>query len=106
MSPIDPVSASLPIAPTSRTHRISSADEVAKTKKSEGFGDALDSAIGDVDDLNKRADRTALGLTTGEVEDVHQVMIAMNEADLSFRMLLEVRNRLVDAYKEISRLQM
>ena len=106
MSSIDPVSASLPVAPASRTHRVSSAGGVEKTGKSDGFGEALDSAIGDVDELSKKADRTALGLTTGEVEDVHQVMIAMNEADLSFRMMLEVRNRLVDAYKEISRLQM
>jgi flagellar hook-basal body complex protein FliE len=47
-----------------------------------------------------------VGLTTGEVEDVHQVMIAMNEADLAFRMMLEVRNKLVEAYKEVARLQM
>ena len=105
MSGIESIGASLPIAPASRTHRAASAQPVGEAKKPEGFGDTLDSAIEEVDGLQKKADRATLGLSTGEVEDVHQVMIAMNEADLSFRMMLEVRNRLVDAYKEISRLQ-
>lgn len=41
----------------------------------------------------------------GEVDDVHQVMLAMDRADLSFRMTLEVRNKLLEAYQEVMRLQ-
>lgn len=105
MSAIESVGASRPVEPVGRIARAASVRPTEKTGKVEGFTETLDSAIEEVEGMQKRADRATLGLTTGEVEDVHQVMIAMSEADLSFRMMLEVRNRLVDAYKEIARLQ-
>ena len=102
---VESVGATPPVNPASRVHRVASVRPTEKAGKVEGFTETLDAAIEEVDGMQKRADRATLGLSTGEVEDVHQVMIAMNEADLSFRMMLEVRNRLVDAYKEIARLQ-
>jgi flagellar hook-basal body complex protein FliE len=105
MSAIESIGAFPPVRPAGRVQRAASARPAEETKQAEGFTESLDAALEEVDGLQKRADRATLGLSTGEVEDVHQVMIAMNEADLSFRMMLEVRNRLVDAYKEIARLQ-
>jgi flagellar hook-basal body complex protein FliE len=43
-------------------------------------------------------------LARGEPQDVHSVMTALNEADLSFRLVLEVRNKIVEAYQEIKRM--
>lgn len=72
---------------------------------SETFGSVLGRMLTEVDSLQKRADQAAEGLATGKVSDVHDVMLAINEADLSFRLMLEVRNKLVEAYQEVSRMQ-
>jgi flagellar hook-basal body complex protein FliE len=71
----------------------------------EPFGSVLGRMLTEVDSLQKRADQAVEGLATGKVKDVHDVMLAMNEADLSFRLMLEVRNKLVEAYQEVSRMQ-
>lgn len=68
------------------------------------FGDLLDGAIGNLSKLETEADRLTEKLATGEVEDVHQVMIAAEKAKLAFQFALEVRNKIVNAYKEIMRM--
>jgi flagellar hook-basal body complex protein FliE len=70
-----------------------------------GFGDALGQALGQVDALQKKADSAIGGLATGDVKDVHDVVLALNEADLAFKLMLQVRNKLVEAYQEINRTQ-
>jgi flagellar hook-basal body complex protein FliE len=42
---------------------------------------------------------------SGEVQDVHSAMTAMQKADLSFQMMMQVRNKLIDAYHEVMRMQ-
>ncbi|MDP7422389.1 MAG: flagellar hook-basal body complex protein FliE [bacterium] len=68
------------------------------------FGDLLDGAIGNLSKLEVEADRLTEKLATGEIEDVHQVMIAAEKAKLAFQFALEVRNKIVNAYKEIMRM--
>ncbi len=68
------------------------------------FGELLKGLVEDANANHARSDQMVESLAKGEPTDVHQVMLAMTEADLSFRMLLEVRNRLVDAYQEIQRM--
>jgi len=70
-----------------------------------GFGEVLKELVKETDELQKSADKTLEGFADGTVEDVHEVMMSMNKADLSFRMLLEIRNKLVDAYTEVMRTQ-
>lgn len=67
------------------------------------FQETLVDMLGEVDRLQKDSGQAIEGFAQGEVEDVHSVMEAMTKADLSFRMLLEVRNKLVDAYQEVMR---
>jgi len=69
------------------------------------FSDTLDKAVESANRLQNEADDALRRFAAGDVEDVHQVMLAMNRADLSFRMTLEVRNKLVDAYQEVMRMQ-
>jgi flagellar hook-basal body complex protein FliE len=78
-----------------------------QTKKSEGpsFGETLKGLIGDVDKMQKTAEETTKRMLTGEIEDVHQVMVAMEEAQTSFQLMMEIRNKIVDAYKEVMRMQ-
>jgi flagellar hook-basal body complex protein FliE len=68
------------------------------------FADALQDAFEGADRLQHDADDTVRRFATGDIEDVHQVMLALDRADLSFRMTLEVRNKLVEAYQEVMRM--
>lgn len=52
-----------------------------------------------------RTEADAQRLAVGEVQNLHQVMIHMEEAKASFQLLLQVRNRLMDAYQEVMRMQ-
>ncbi len=74
------------------------------TEKS-SFGQVLGGIIKEVDNLHKNAEKTTDKLITGELEDVHQVVVAMEEAETSFRLLMEIRNKMVDAYKEVMKMQ-
>jgi flagellar hook-basal body complex protein FliE len=69
------------------------------------FGQLVDKALSETEHLQDTADGMVKSLAQGEITDVHQVMLAMNRADLSFRMMLEVRNKLLDAYQEVMRMQ-
>ena len=77
------------------------------TKKGGGgasFADTLKNAVDGANELQNSADETVRRFATGDLEDVHQVMLALDRADLSFRMTLEVRNKLLDAYQEVMRM--
>ncbi|MBU1052845.1 MAG: flagellar hook-basal body complex protein FliE [Proteobacteria bacterium] len=71
---------------------------------SSGFKEAIKTAIDNVDSLEKEGDKSILNLMQGK-EEVHTTMIALQKSDISMRMLLSVRNKAVEAYKEIMRMQ-
>lgn len=75
-----------------------------KTEEGASFGDVLKDAISTVNDLQKQSDHEIQKLMTGETEDLHTTMIAVQKADLSFQMMMQVRNKIVSAYQEIMRL--
>lgn len=70
-----------------------------------GFADTLHSALQEVDRLQGEANRETGGVLAGGATDVHGAMIAVEKADLAFQLMLEVRNKIVQAYQEVSRLQ-
>jgi flagellar hook-basal body complex protein FliE len=70
-----------------------------------GFGDVLKDAISTVNELQKQSDQEIQKLMTGESKDLHTTVIAMQKADLSFQMMMQVRNKIVQAYQEIMRMQ-
>jgi len=69
------------------------------------FKKVMSNLVNDVDQLHKAAEKTTEKLVTGELEDVHQVVVAMEEAQTSFRLMMEIRNKMVEAYKEIMKMQ-
>lgn len=69
------------------------------------FSEVLSSALNKLNETQGRADNLSLELLTGEVQDIHQVTIAMQEAKLSMQLAVEVRNKVIEAYQEISRMQ-
>lgn len=71
-----------------------------------GFGDALQKAVSGVNQDIQEASALAEGLMAGEHSNIHETMIAMEKSSLSFRMLTKAQTKVVDAYKEIMRLQL
>ena len=66
--------------------------------------DTLKSAISTADQIGNTASQQVSGVLTGSGGDVHTAMIAVEKADLSFQMMMQVRNKIVQAYQEISRM--
>ena len=69
------------------------------------FKQMLDGYLDQVNDLQTQADKAVVDLAAGKMDNLHQVVAAVNEADLSFRLMMEIRNKLLDAYKEIMHMQ-
>lgn len=70
-----------------------------------GFGSTLDRAIGQVDGAQKAADAQINAFVAGEQENLHEVMISMNQAELYLQLMTEVRNRMLETYQELMRMQ-
>jgi flagellar hook-basal body complex protein FliE len=68
------------------------------------FLDTLKSAIDQVGQLQSEADNKVAGLLNGNGQDVHSAMIAVEKANLTFEMMVQVRNKIVSAYQEVSRI--
>ena len=69
------------------------------------FAAVLQDAVNKLNEAQQRADGMAIGFLTGDVQDLHQVTVAMEEARLSMQLAVEVRNKVIEAYQEISRMQ-
>lgn len=72
---------------------------------SKSFVDTLESVIQDTNQALKTADKASEDFAAGRAESLHSVMIAMEKADLSLRTVNAVRNKIVEAYQEIMRMQ-
>ena len=99
--------------PIHQTRELQQLFDAAKLAKPEAAPDAakpaftnfLEHAIAEVDDKMKSADAEKTKLFTGETNNLHQAMIAMQEASVAFSLMVEVRNKLVEGYQEIMRMQ-
>ena len=89
----------LPTPPTAPTSFPGGGDSGAN------FGDSLRSAINSVDQLGQTSESEASDLLQGKRQDVHNVMIAIEKADVSFQLMMQVRNKILSAYQEVSKLQ-
>jgi len=70
-----------------------------------GFMETLQGAMDQSKQLQGAAAAKVAGLLDGSGMDVHTAMIAVEQADLSFQLMMQVRNKIVAAYQEISRMQ-
>jgi len=77
----------------------------SSTASEAGFRDVLHSAIDDIQQLEGQAEARVAGVLSGNGADVHSALIAVEKADLSFQLMMQVRNKIVSAYEEISRMQ-
>ncbi len=70
-----------------------------------GFEDVLRGAIDQVQALQANSDQQVGSLLQGERGDVHNVMIAIEKADVAFQLMMQVRNKIVSAYQQVSQMQ-
>lgn len=69
----------------------------------EEFSSLLKKSITELDDIQKRGEAAMTDIATGEVKDLHQAALAITKAESSMKFMLEVRNKAISAYKEISK---
>ncbi|HWR36673.1 MAG TPA: flagellar hook-basal body complex protein FliE [Clostridia bacterium] len=81
------------------------ADRTNTAGKASGFMSTLEGAMQDIERLQSSAQDKVTALLDGSGQDVHSAMIAVEQADLSFQLMMQVRNKIVNAYQEVSRMQ-
>ena len=69
------------------------------------FRDLMGGMISEVNRLQKTADQAVTDVVTGKRSDIHNVAIKMDEASVAFDLLLQIRNKMVEGFKEIQRVQ-
>ncbi|RME15109.1 MAG: flagellar hook-basal body complex protein FliE [Bdellovibrio sp.] len=80
-------------------------DLLESSKEENSFSATLKSAIEKVNALQVDADKKAEDLAVGKAKSIHEVMIAAEKADIAFKLMVQVRNKLLDAYQEIMKMQ-
>jgi flagellar hook-basal body complex protein FliE len=87
-----------------------STDKTSKTQDAQknvtSFKDTLSSFMQDVNSMQNKADESIKKMAAGEITDVHQVMTAVEEASTAFNMMMEIRNKVMDAYQEVLRMRL
>src|SRR5215204_4871829 len=71
----------------------------------DGFGQMLDGLVGTVESKSAAAQAATRKVLLGDSDQLHQSVIAMQEASVAFTMMVEVRNKLVESYQELMRMQ-
>jgi len=69
------------------------------------FSKILQSSLSDLNKVQQTSDKAMSDIATGEVKNLHQAALAIGKAETSMKMMLEIRNKALSAYKEIARTQ-
>ncbi len=76
-----------------------------KTPGQESFAETLKEAVGQVNQLQKTADVKMQELATGRTDNIQEVMLATEKADIALRLMVNVRNKIIEAYQEVMKMQ-
>lgn len=69
------------------------------------FGQYLTEALGNVNKLQLESQQASVNLAAGKVQDISEVVIATEKATIALQLTMQVRNKVMDAYQEIMRMQ-
>ena len=112
MSPIAAIPSSLPsLMPTEAPEirmptELTAPGSLSSTQPAgDSFSSMLGKMVSEVNDQQNTASQSVAALQGGQPVPLHQAVVAMEEANVSFQLMVEVRNRLLDAYQEIMRMQ-
>ncbi|HEX7509981.1 MAG TPA: flagellar hook-basal body complex protein FliE [Chitinivibrionales bacterium] len=101
MNQINPIG---PLQQGSLPDKVSKPQSTGKDVPS--FKDTLSTFMKDVNSMQLKADESITKMAAGEITDVHQVMNAVEEANTAFNMMMEIRNKVMDAYQEVMRMRL
>jgi len=93
------------IGPISSPQSKTTSSTTEETDKGKSFSNVLMDSIDKVNNLQKQADTAIDDLVIGDNKDIVQTMITMEKADISFRLMMQVRNKILQAYEEVMRMQ-
>jgi flagellar hook-basal body complex protein FliE len=94
------------IGPIQEPQRSGQPQQGQKTGKDvPSFKETLKSFLTDVNAMQHKADESIEKMAAGEITDVHQVMSSVQEANVAFNMMMEIRNKVLDAYQEVLRMR-
>jgi flagellar hook-basal body complex protein FliE len=77
-----------------------------KEQPQETFASVISKALNEVNDLQVNADKLTQQYITGETTDIAEVLLAAEKASLALQLTVQIRNKIVEAYQEISNMQM
>ena len=106
IAPIIPLGAMTPITPISLESAPNLSSGEGAQKAGTDFSKFLNDALSQVNALQANAEAASLQLATGQVQDMSTVMIALEKASLSLSLTVSVRDKAIDAYNQIMRMQM
>jgi len=84
---------------------LSGLESGAGTSGGDSFASVLSNAVHTVDNMNDAAATQVSNLLRGGGGDLNDVMIAVEKADVSFQLMMQVRNKIVSAYQDIEKMQ-
>jgi flagellar hook-basal body complex protein FliE len=102
IEPIGSVSAFTPISPIAG---MANTDAAESTAGGPDFGALVSGGLEKLQSLQNTSDNLAIEAASGRLQDVHNYLIAANEAGLAVQLTVAVRNKAVEAFNEIMRLQ-
>ena len=79
-------------------------DEVSKGG-SQSFSEMLTDSLAEVNGMQKEADKSIQKLVSGESQNLHETMLKVEKAQIAFKTMNQVRQKVIDAYKEVMRMQ-
>lgn len=100
MKEVDALTYAPPVAPT-RAPTVSSATQ----PQGKDFQTHFKEALGEVNELTQQADKAIRQLIGEGKGDLQETIVAMEKADVSFRLMMQIRNKILEAYQEIVRMQ-
>lgn len=104
MSPIGSITPSFPALPLNPTERVTTTTP-AGAPAAPGFGSMLEGLVNTVSNKEAAADALTNNVMLGQTGSLHQSVIAMQEASVALSLMVQVRNKLVESYQELMRMQ-
>ena len=94
------------ISGTSTAELLKQKDKLSSSGSGDAFAQHLKSALNEVNELQVKSEDAIGDLATGQVKDLHQAALAIGKAETSMKLMLEIRNKALSAYKELGRTQL
>jgi len=79
--------------------------KTAINESSKSFAEMLSESIKKVETMQKNADKLTMDLATGKSENIAETMIAVSKAEIAFQLMTQLRNKAINAYNEIMKMQ-